>query len=130
MADLKAKKAAEKEQVQAFALIPDSKPITWDTNIPYSKEDIKFMQDLNAQLKDNFYVIPSGKTVVPSRILWKIVQKDHNKAHWGADALYSDLTKKIVGKHLYSTLQQVTKQCEVCLRNNPQTTNKDRKSVV
>lgn len=40
LADLEAKKVTEKEQVQTLALTPDGKPITWGTNIPYSKENL------------------------------------------------------------------------------------------
>lgn len=59
---------------------------------------------------------------MPEQILWKIVQEEHNKAHWGADALCNSLKRQIVGCNLYTTVTQITKQCKLC--NNLQITNK------
>lgn len=34
------------------------------------------------------------------------------------------MVKRLVGRNLYTIIKQVTRQCEICLRNNPETTTK------
>jgi len=46
---------------------------------------------------------------------------EHRKSHWGTEALYRYLNRLIVAQNLYTTIKQVTQQCEVCLRSNPKT---------
>ena len=47
-----------------------------------------------------------------------------NKTHWGGDALHKSLNQKLIGRNLYTVIKQVTQQCEMCLRNNPNKANK------
>ncbi|XP_027593940.2 uncharacterized protein LOC113996813 [Pipra filicauda] len=124
LADREAKKAAENGQVELASLIPDGKIIEVSSNVSYSKEDLKLIKDQQAQRKGNVYYLETGQIVVPERVLWKVVQAEHNKTHWGADALHKYLRRQIIGRNLYTTIIQVTKQCKTCLQNNPHTTNK------
>lgn len=61
-----------------------------------------------------------GKLIVPSPVLWKFVQREHGKTHWGAEALYKYLSQKGIARNLYTVIRLVTEQCEICLRANPQ----------
>ena len=107
-----------------MALVPDSKLVDTEMEFKYSKEDMKLVKDLGASEQGKMYLTPDNRTVIPSNLLWEIVRKEHNKTHWGADALYKDLNKRIVGRNLYTTVKQATQMCEICLRNNPNTTCK------
>ena len=49
---------------------------------------------------------------------------EHRKTHWGAEALYKYLVQRVIAQNLYTTIRQVTQQCEVCLQNNPKTGHK------
>ncbi|XP_069716937.1 uncharacterized protein [Phaenicophaeus curvirostris] len=42
--------------------------------------------------------------------------------HWKGEC--PKLTKRIIGRNLYTTVKQVTQQCEICQRNNPDTTSR------
>ncbi|XP_061873043.1 protein NYNRIN-like isoform X1 [Colius striatus] len=124
MADWEARRAAERGTAEIQSLIPDGKiPINQIPN--YSKEDQKLIQDLGGKTKENGWATtPQGKIVVPSTLLWAIIMAEHRKSHWGVEALYKYLTKCIVARNLYTTIKQVTQQCEICLQNNPQVSRK------
>lgn len=62
-----------------------------------------------------------NKIIVPTSLLWAIIMAKHRKTHWGAEALYEYLSQGIVAWNLYTTIEQVTQQCEICLQNNPRT---------
>ena len=67
---------------------------------------------------------------MPSNVLWKLVLDEQKKTHWGADALYKQLNQKIVSQNLYTTMKQVTQRCEICLKNNPNTSNRIQIGVI
>uniref|UniRef100_A0A6G1RLJ7 Integrase catalytic domain-containing protein n=1 Tax=Hypotaenidia okinawae TaxID=2861861 RepID=A0A6G1RLJ7_9GRUI len=52
-------------------------------------------------------------------MIWSVVQEEHRKRHWGAEALYKDLIKNIIARNLYTMVKQVTQQCDLCLQTNP-----------
>lgn len=54
-------------------------------------------------------------------ILWKLVLKKHNETHWGVEALCKYLKEVTVSCDLYSRMKQVIQQCEICLKNSPNT---------
>lgn len=59
LADLVAERAAEEGEVNLVAIMPDGKIVSINSEISYSKEDLK------AQLKNKMYVLPEGQIVVP-----------------------------------------------------------------
>jgi len=124
LADQEVKRAAERDSVKTLALVPDGKLTDTEMEFKYSKENIKLVKDLGASEQGKMYLTPDNCIVIPSNLLWEVVRKEHNKTHWGADALHKDLNKRIVGRNLYTTVKQATQRCEICLRNNPNTTCK------
>ncbi|XP_061221105.1 uncharacterized protein LOC133218564 [Neopsephotus bourkii] len=125
LADFEAKRAAE--QFQIMSLIPDGKLTIEKSKPRYSKEDTKLIEDLKGQEnKEGWVQIPDGQIVIPYNQLWKLVQEEHNKTHWGSNSLHKYLDKQIVGRNLYTTVQLVTKQCQLCLKNNPKTENRNQ----
>ncbi|NXU46847.1 POL3 protein, partial [Drymodes brunneopygia] len=123
LADQEAKRAAEQE-IEIGSLIPDGKPVNFNENPEYSKEDLKLANDLRGKRRGDWIHLDEGQVLVPSNLLRFIVQSEHRKTHWGADALYEELIKRLVGRNLYTTVKQVTQQCEICQKNNPDNTNK------
>lgn len=118
LADCEAKQVAEGEVLED-SLIPDSK-IQVDSEPRYSKEDWNLINDLEEQVKEEGWAVTSpGKIVIPTAVLWALVMTEHRKTHWGAEALYKFLTQQVVAQNMYTTVKQVTQQCEVCLQNNP-----------
>lgn len=123
LADSEAKRVTEEAQV--CALIPDGKPMNLDQPPRYSKEDLKLIEDLKGKQRTGGWAeLEDGRIVIPFNMIWPLAMVEHRKTHWGADALYKELTKKIIGRNLYTTIKQVTQHCEICQKNNPDTTNR------
>ncbi|KAK4806797.1 hypothetical protein QYF61_005593, partial [Mycteria americana] len=68
--------------------------------------------------------LSDGRNYNPAKQVWGVVKEQHNKTHWGADSLYKFLNQKLIGRNLYTTVRQVTQQCEIRLKNNPNTGNR------
>ncbi|XP_068031589.1 uncharacterized protein [Anomalospiza imberbis] len=122
LADREAKDAAKgevfEETVEA-TLIPDGK-ISIEGKPVYNKKDKKLIKAEKANYnEEGWAVTEEGRLVVPSYLLWSLVQKEHEKTHWGVDALYNHLKRKIIARKLQGTVIQVTRQCSLCLRTNP-----------
>jgi len=93
-------------------------------NIEYSKDNKKLIKGLGGQIPSQGWAYSSdGRIIIPAKQIWGVVKEEHNRTHWGADSLYKYLNQKLIGKNLYTTVQQVTQQCEICLKNNPNTDN-------
>ncbi|XP_042653128.1 uncharacterized protein LOC122153833 [Tyto alba] len=119
LADREAKRAAKIEIKTEGALIPD-RQISLESKPEYTREDQKLIADLEGTYnKEGWAYTPQGKLIIPSRLLWHFTREEHRKRHWGAEALYSHLIKEIVARNLYTTVRQVTRQCDICLRTNP-----------
>ncbi|XP_042653251.1 uncharacterized protein LOC122153867 [Tyto alba] len=119
LADREAKRAAKIEIKMEGALIPD-RQISLESKPEYTREDQKLIADLEGTYnKEGWAYTPQGKLIIPSRLLWHFTREEHRKRHWGAEALYSHLIKEIVARNLYTTVRQVTRQCDICLRTNP-----------
>jgi len=73
-----------------------------------SHKDMKLIEDLEASEQEKMYLTPDNHIVIPSNLLWEVIRKEHYKTHWGADALYKDLNKRIVSRNLYTTVKQTT----------------------
>ncbi|XP_032043930.1 uncharacterized protein LOC116489592, partial [Aythya fuligula] len=127
LADKKARRVAERGQVEVLALIPDGKIQALEKGQApkYSKEDLKLIEDLKGKLNvDGWAHLEDNRVVMPSDLVWPMVLGEHNKTHWGADALYKLLNRVLVARNLYTTIRQVTQQCDTCMRHNPNTGNR------
>ncbi|XP_033929204.1 protein NYNRIN-like [Melopsittacus undulatus] len=124
LADREAKEAAKREVIIEGALISDGNiPLEGKPN--YNKEDQKLITDKDGILnKEGWPRTPQGKIIVPSSLLWAVIRNEHQKTHWGVDALHKYLINRIIARNLYATIQQVTQQCDLCLQTNPKNTPK------
>ena len=126
LADHEAKQAAERMQ-KILTLIPDNRSRNLDDqeNIEYSKADKELIEEIGGQVPSRGWAHSSdGRIIIPAKQIWGVVKEEHNRTHWGADSLYKFLNQKLIGKNLYTTVRQVTQQCEICLKNNPNTGNR------
>ena len=124
LADGEAKQVAKMKIRVAGALIPD-RHISLQDKPKYTKEDQKLISDLAGSYNEEGWAYtPQGKLIVPSYLLWHLIREEHRKRHWGMEALYKHLIKDIVARNLYTTVRQVTQQCELCLQTNPKNTPK------
>lgn len=133
LADKEARRASERGQVEVLALIPDGKIQTLEKGQApkYSKEDLKLIKDLKGKLNvDGWAHLKDNRVVMPSNLVWPMVLGEHNKTHWGADALYKLLNRVLVARNLYTTIRQVTQQCDTCMRHNPNTGNRVNFGVI
>ncbi|XP_040434725.1 uncharacterized protein LOC121080650 [Falco naumanni] len=103
----------------------ESQHISLQDKPKYTKEDQKLISDLAGSYNEEGWAYtPQGKLIVPSYLLWRLIREEHRKRHWGMEALYKHLIKDIVARNLYTTVRQVTQQCELCLQTNPKNTPK------
>ncbi|XP_035168414.1 protein NYNRIN-like [Oxyura jamaicensis] len=133
LADQEAKQVAGLTEVKASSLIQDGKVQTIYINQKpnYTKEDLKLIEDLKGKMKpDGWVYLKDNRVVIPSNLIWLTVLTEHNKTHWGADTLHKSLSQTLVGQNLYATIKQVTRQCSICLHNNPNTKNKIKFGII
>ncbi|KAK4822132.1 hypothetical protein QYF61_010255 [Mycteria americana] len=125
LADYEAKQAAERMQ-KILTLIPDnrSRSLGDQENVEYCRADKELIEEMGRQVPSKGWAhLSDGRIIIPAKQVWGVVKEEHNKIHWGADSLYKFLNKKLIGRNLYTTVRQVTQQCEICLKNNPNTGN-------
>lgn len=79
---------------------------------------------------DGWVHLADNHIVIPSNLIWTTVLTEHNKMHWGADALYKSLNQKLIGRNLYTMVKQISQQCEICLHNNPNVVNKVKLGII
>ncbi|RMB90878.1 hypothetical protein DUI87_32711 [Hirundo rustica rustica] len=129
LADREAKEAAKGEvpdKAVEAALIPDGK-VSIEGKPVYNKKDKKLIKVEKASYnQEGWAVTEEGKLVVPSYLLWSLVQREHEKTHWGIDALYNHLKERTMARKLQGTVIQVTRQCSLCLQANPNNTPKPK----
>ena len=110
-----------------LALIPDnrSRNLIDQENTEYSKDDEELIEGLGGQIPSQGWAYSSdGRIIIPAKQIWAVVKEEHNRTHWGANSLYKFLNQKLIEKNLYTTVRQVIQQCEICLKNNPNTGNR------
>ncbi|KAK4811121.1 hypothetical protein QYF61_019752, partial [Mycteria americana] len=121
LADYEAKQAVERMQ-KILTLIPDnrSRSLGDQENVEYSRADKELIEERGWQVPSKGWArLSDGRIIIPAKQVWGVVKEEHNKTHWGADSLYKFLNQKLIGRNLYTTVRQVTQQCEICLKNNP-----------
>ncbi|XP_065525208.1 uncharacterized protein LOC136009050 [Lathamus discolor] len=122
LADRTARQVA-REVWNMMALIPlKVSPLhTYLSQSPnYSTEDEKLAGLLKAQKNsEGWYVTTTGQVIVPPAIMRKILQTEHQKCHWGAEALVTYLKRGIISTQMLTMAKSVGSKCEICLKNNP-----------
>lgn len=125
-----AKKAAKSEMKIKGALIPD-RQVSLESKPVYIKKDKELIKDQKKPYNQKRWAVTAeGTIVIPSHFLWSLVREEHQKTHWGVDALYNYLIKKIAARGLYSTVVQVTRQCDICLQTKPKNIPKPKLSQI
>ncbi|KAK4810899.1 hypothetical protein QYF61_013307 [Mycteria americana] len=90
----------------------------------YDEKNQKLITDLEAELGlSGWAVLKDNRIIIPFRLLWVLTKTEHDKTHWGTEALYNSLTKQIVARNLFQTVKSVVDRCETCLKNNPKVEN-------
>ncbi|XP_053909285.1 uncharacterized protein LOC128850287 isoform X1 [Cuculus canorus] len=86
----------------------------------YSEEDEKLARLIKAQLgSDGWYLTATGQVIVPPTIMRTFLQTEHQKCHWGAEALVAYLKRSIISTQMLTMARSINSKCEICLKNNP-----------
>ncbi|KAK4821301.1 hypothetical protein QYF61_018051 [Mycteria americana] len=118
LADYEARQAAEQGD-ETLSLIPE-KSLPLPESSEYDEKDQKLITDLEAKIGlSGWAVLKDNRIMIPFRLLWALTKTEHDKTHWGTEALYNSLTKQIVARNLFQTVKSVVDRCETCLKNNP-----------
>ncbi|KAK4810779.1 hypothetical protein QYF61_008751, partial [Mycteria americana] len=122
LADYEARQAAEQGEI--LSLIPE-KSLPLRESAEYNEKDQKLITDLEAKIGlSGWAVLKDNRIIIPFRLLWALTKTEHDKTHWGTEALYNSLTKQIVARNLFQTVKSVVDRCETCLKNNPKVENR------
>ncbi|KAK4810386.1 hypothetical protein QYF61_022092 [Mycteria americana] len=122
LADYEARQAAEQGD-ETLSLIPE-KSLPLPESSEYDEKDQKLITDLEAKIGlSGWAVLKDNRIMIPFRLLWALTKTEHDKTHWGTEALYNSLTKQIVARNLFQTVKSVVDRCETCLKNNPTVEN-------
>ncbi|XP_064534309.1 uncharacterized protein LOC135425686 [Pseudopipra pipra] len=129
-ADAEAKLAAARtKEVVITALIPEE--LNTDFQPDYQDSDHRWIQKNKGKLLDNGWgQLETGQLIIPEKLMWQFVKTEHEKTHWSLDPLYQYLQTRIAGPKLFTTVKQVTTQCERCLKNNPNTGTKIHQGAI
>ncbi|XP_063276755.1 uncharacterized protein LOC134562979 isoform X1 [Prinia subflava] len=122
MADWTARDVARQVWTQ-MALIPTKvSPVTPHLlqEPKYSPDDEKLASLLLAQRNaTGWSVTGTGQVVVPARIMKAILETEHHKCHWGAEALVKFLKGEVISNQMLTLAKRVNGMCPICLKNNP-----------
>ncbi|RMC16921.1 hypothetical protein DUI87_06176 [Hirundo rustica rustica] len=122
LADKTAKRVAKEIKIQS-ALIP-AKENPADSYMkdepPYLPDDVKLAHLVKAQKNDKgWYVTATGQVVVPAKIMRAILETEHYKCHWGAEALVKFLKNEVISNQMLTMAKRVNATCPTCVKNNP-----------
>ncbi|RMC21081.1 hypothetical protein DUI87_01938 [Hirundo rustica rustica] len=122
LADKTAKRVAKEIRIQS-ALIP-AKGNPADSYMkdepPYLPDDVKLAHLVKAQKNDKgWYVTATGQVVVPAKIMRAILETEHYKCHWGAEALVKFLKNEVISNQMLTMAKRVNATCPTCVKNNP-----------
>ncbi|RMC10975.1 hypothetical protein DUI87_12166 [Hirundo rustica rustica] len=122
LADKTAKRVVKEIRIQS-ALIP-AKGNPADSYMkdepPYLPDDVKLAHLVKAQKNDKgWYVTATGQVVVPAKIMRAILETEHYKCHWGAEALVKFLKNEVISNQMLTTAKRVNATCPTCVKNNP-----------
>ncbi|RMB92588.1 hypothetical protein DUI87_30897 [Hirundo rustica rustica] len=122
LADKTAKRVAKEIRIQS-ALIP-AKGNPADSYMkdepPYLPDDVKLAHLVKAQKNDKgWYVTATGQVVVPAKIMRAILETEHCKCHWGAEALVKFLKNEVISNQMLTMAKRVNATCPTCVKNNP-----------
>ncbi|RMC12188.1 hypothetical protein DUI87_11324 [Hirundo rustica rustica] len=122
LADKTAKRVAKEIRIQS-ALIP-AKGNPADSYMkdepPYLPDDVKLAHLVKAQKNDKgWYVTATGQVVVPAKIMRAILETEHYKCHWGAEALVKFLKNEVISDQMLTMAKRVNATCPTCVKNNP-----------
>ncbi|RMB89253.1 hypothetical protein DUI87_34370 [Hirundo rustica rustica] len=122
LADKTAKRVAKEIKIQS-ALIP-AKGNPADSYMkdepPYLPDDVKLAHLVKAQKNDKgWYVTATGQVVVPAKIMRAILETEHYKCHWGAEALVKFLKNEVISNQMLTMAKRVNATCPTCVKNNP-----------
>lgn len=83
-------------------------------------------KELQDGLSKGSSLLPSGwlqmedeKIYLPQSTEWKVLKTLHQTFHFGMENTYQMAKSIFAGSSLLKTVEQITKACEICQRNNP-----------
>ncbi|XP_027528989.1 uncharacterized protein LOC113962435, partial [Neopelma chrysocephalum] len=121
-ADQAAKRAAREVWTQ-MALLPvrNNPAMTYMEEKPhYSPEDEKLAQMMEARKNlKGWYITSTGQVILPVRIMKTVLEIEHNKCHWGAEALVKFLKNEVFSNQMLTLAKRVNAMCPMCIKNNP-----------
>lgn len=124
LADRAARQAAREVWTQMALLPARTNPAgAFMDKVPvYLPEDEKLARLVQAKKNAvGWYVTAVGQVILPTKIMKMILEIEHNKCHWGAEALVQFLKQEIISNQMLTMAKKINAMCPVCIKNNPVT---------
>ncbi|RMC21446.1 hypothetical protein DUI87_02312 [Hirundo rustica rustica] len=122
LADKTAKRVAKEIKTQSALISAKGNPADsyMKDEPPYLPDDVKLAHLVKAQKNDKgWYVTATGQVVVPAKIMRAILETEHYKCHWGAEALVKFLKNEVISNQMLTMAKRVNATCPTCVKNNP-----------
>ncbi|KAM4883384.1 uncharacterized protein FYW23_013685 [Sylvia borin] len=122
LADQAAKKAAREVWTQLALLPTRTNPAAqfMDQQPFYSPDDEKLAAFVQARKNlKGWYVTSTGQVVLPQRVMKTVLEIEHNKCHWGAEALTKFLRNEVISNQMLTMAKRINAMCPLCIKNNP-----------
>ncbi|KAM4907850.1 uncharacterized protein FYW23_008932 [Sylvia borin] len=122
LADQAAKKAAREVWTQ-LALLPTRTNLAaqfMDQQPFYSPDDEKLAAFVQARKNlKGWYITSTEQVVLPQRVMKTVLEIEHNKCHWGAEALTKFLRNEVISNQMLTMAKRINAMCPLCIKNNP-----------
>ena len=102
-------------------------PLIWTDPVEqekpqYTEEELERYEKRGAKITDKGWLqSEDGRLIIPESAQRKILKGLHQSFHLGTENINQTASHLFEGKNVMRTLNNITKRCEVCQKNNPKT---------
>lgn len=113
VADTEAKRTAGNRHTLLTMQVTDK-----DRSFCFGSLEKEKLEQMGVVRKDDKYVLPDGREVLPKGFATEMLSKIHNKTHWGTQALVDHFEQLYACVGVYNLAKTVIAACEVCQKVN------------
>lgn len=88
--------------------------------LSFTAQEKSKLTQMGIRNADEKWQLPDGREVLPKSLALRIMQRIHEKTHWGTQALVDQFTNKYMCIGVYNIAKQIIKDCITCQKVNKQ----------
>ncbi|KAJ7428273.1 gag-pro-pol polyprotein [Willisornis vidua] len=86
----------------------------------FTNREKEKLQQVGAVEKDNKWLLPDGREILPKGLTQRIMREFHRQTHWGVQALVDQFETKYISIGTYNIAKQIVGECLTCQKVNKQ----------